>query len=313
MMNKKLSILPIALMVLGFSSCLKEGRDNITPSLGVPNVVEFANSGANLSNVAKSTYPRFGVDLGQLGVGASKDFEINVNYSGVEFAPEDITVNLEIDESILTKFNTENDTHYTLPTADIYSFPSTVVIKKGEKRATVSASIKLTNSYDFSKSYGLPLRIKSASIGKVSGNFGAAVYSFSVRNQYDGVYTIISGNVQRYTEPGVPTVGDALNGSLAGNPNLTLTTVNGTTVEISNMTWHGGASGIAGIDNTQIVVDPTTNLVTMKALGNATMKNWPGKENKYDPATQTFTLNFHWNPTANVRELSYVIKYLRPR
>ena len=94
---------------------------------------------------------------------------------------------------------------------------------------------------------------------------------------------------------------------------MTLTTYDANTVELVNMQWSNKGGGVGGIDHTLATLDPATNLVSMSSLGNASLKNWPGKENKYDPATKTYTLNFHWNPTANVREMTLVLKYKGPR
>lgn len=168
--------------------------------------------------------------------------------------------------------------------------------------------------FDPNELYGMGFNITSADQnGKISASKGSVVVVIGAKNAWDGVYSIKAGTIQRYSAPGVPTVGDALNGSLVGNPDLTLATVDANTVEIGNLRWAGGTSSVAGINNLRATINPATNEVTMTALGNATLKNWPGKENKYDPATKTFTLNFHWNPTANVREVSMVIQYVRPR
>jgi hypothetical protein len=288
------------------TSCLKKDRMNIDQDLGPRNVIEFDNTGGNSAKVT-SKFPGFYSDLGVLGTGESKTFDIKVSYSGADVAPEDITVKLEIDQSVLAKYNEDNKTTYAVPASDIISFPSTLVIKKGERMAIGQAKVTITNTYDYNAAYGLPLKIASASSGLISGNFGKAVYSFGVRNKYDGIYDVLSGAVTRYSAPGAP-LGDALSGDISTNPDVTLTTVGATTVEISNLKWHGGG-GMAGIDNLRATVDPATNLVTMFALGNASLKNWPGHENTYDPATKTFHLAFIWNPTSNVRTYEVVIKY----
>ncbi|PZR24138.1 MAG: hypothetical protein DI535_22675 [Citrobacter freundii] len=169
--------------------------------------------------------------------------------------------------------------------------------------------------FDPNELYGMGFKLKSVDQGgKVSAAKGEVVVVIGAKNAYDGVYKITSGTVQRYSAPGIPTTGDALNGSLVGNPNITLSTVDANSVQVSGLTWFGGTSGIGGIDNLKAKVDPATNLVTMSAGGNATLTNIPGSVNKYDPATKTFTLNFYWNPSANVREIkNLVLVYSRSR
>lgn len=174
-------------LLVGLSSCLKEREGNNHYPDEAGNIIEFANTGNNVAS-STSKYPRFAVDLGSIKQGESKTFNINVSYSGAENASQDITVNLALDQALLDQFNTENGTEYEVPPAGIIEIPSTVVIKAGTRKTTVEAKVTLTDQYDFDKNYGVALKITSASAGTISGNFGAAVYSFSVRNQYDGVY-----------------------------------------------------------------------------------------------------------------------------
>lgn len=175
-------------LIIGAGAC-KKGAMNIDQDSGtVTNVVEFANTGDNVSNTAASVYPRFHLDLGSLPVGDTAKFNVNVSYSGKDVAPQDITVTLAVDEAMLDQFNDENATEYEAPPATIVSFPATVVIKKGTHQTTIQVAVVNNASFDFNVNYGLPIKIASASFGKISGNFGKAVYSFAARNIYDGAY-----------------------------------------------------------------------------------------------------------------------------
>ena len=187
MKQSKILLFLLSSLAVGFGSCLKERDMNIDPSKGTPNVVEFANTGDNVAG-SNSKYPRFTSDLGSMGEGESVKFNLNVSYSGVEAAPEDITVNLGIDPELLAQFNDENGTNYEVPPTDVYSMPTSIVIKKGERMATSQITVTRSPNFDFNVNYALPLKITSASKGAISGNFGKAVYSFSARNQYDGIY-----------------------------------------------------------------------------------------------------------------------------
>ncbi len=284
---------------------------NIDPELGTPNIIEFENSGDNVSG-ASSKYPGFFIDLGALSGGESKKFNVNVSYSGSGVASKDITVSMVVDQALLNEYNAQNGTHYIIPPASVFSVPGSAVIKSGTRKSQVEATITNSPDFDFNTAYAIPLKISGTSDGTISNNFGKAVYAFGVRNIYDGVYSVTSGNVQRYTNPTTPEVGP-LNGSVAGNPDLLLKTVGANTVEISNLQWANAGGGVGGIANLRATIDPVTNLVTMSALGNATLGNWAGKVNKYDPATKTFYLAFRWNPTSTVREYETVIKYEGPR
>ena len=182
----KITTLLFAAVAMSLTACLKKGEMTTDPDKS-PTVIEFANTGSNVSG-STSTYPRFNTDLGSVKTGQTVKFNVNVNYAGAETAPSDITVNLALDAGLLSKFNTENGTNYVAPPTSIYTFPTTATIKKGERMATVEVSVTNNASFDFGVNYALPLQISSVSQGKISGNFGKAVYSFSARNNFDGIY-----------------------------------------------------------------------------------------------------------------------------
>lgn len=233
-----------------------------------------------------------------------------------------LTVKIKNDPSIVTAYNTAHATNYVpLPTS-AYTIDAgnpfngtdyTVTFNPGEHAKPIL--IKLDASkMDFSQQYAFGFTITDASGVKISDGLGRAMVEVGVKNKYDGLYSVESGYVQRYTAPGTPESPSTLSGPLAGNPDVALVTVGLNTVEIQGLQWTAGSnSGVAGINNLRATVDPATNLVTLQALGNATLTNWAGKENRYDPATQTFYLAFRWNPTSNTREYQVVLKYKSPR
>ncbi|MGN6402835.1 MAG: DUF1735 domain-containing protein [Flavisolibacter sp.] len=187
MKQSKIYLFFLSAFLISQTSCLKERDMNIDASKGTANVIEFENTGDNVAG-STSKYPRFTSDLGSVGSGETVKFNVNVSYSGAEAAPEDITVTLGVDPDLLAQYNSENGTNYVVPPSDIYSLPTSVVIKKGQHQATVEVGITNNNSFDFNVNYGLPLKIVSATTGTISNNFGKAVYSFSARNSYDGLY-----------------------------------------------------------------------------------------------------------------------------
>ena len=298
---------------IALTSCLKDDTMVLDPEKAGSNIIEFANPveiAVHGSTTAAYTmaYPI---------IPTATTIPISISYSGVEdVAPEDITVKFAVgSQAVIDQYNTEQNKTFVMMPTNLYTISSTnVVILKGRKTGTFTISTP-TSQFDLTRSYALPLTITSSSRGIISGNFGTIILNLAAKNAYDGIYKNVSGSIQRYTNPTTPTIGDALNGTLQYNPDVTLKTIDANTVEVSGLRWGsstGGAqgSGVAGIDNLQIVVDPVTNLVTMKALGNPTLKNVVGRVNKWDPATKTFTLNFDWNPTAAKREyVNWVITY----
>jgi len=140
---------------------------------------------------------------------------------------------------------------------------------------------------------------------------------FTILNKYDGMYSFEAGSqLTRYDLGGlgIPNSGDALMGSLVGQPNRAFTTIDGNTLTWTPVWANGG--GVGGVDNFRLYVDPVTNQTTMTALGNASLRNIPGKPNFYDPVTKTFTLNFEWGQTATTkatRDMNVVLKYVGKR
>ncbi len=306
-MKKIINLLVLGLIATGFSSCLKDDSIIGPDAPGATkNIVEFLNPGF-IGSGTGSTYPLY---VQSFDISPAASTVVQVSYSGSDVAPEDIRIKVGLDAAALDKFNTENSAHYTTMPTNLYTLSAVdLVIPKGQRVANLTISVK-PDQFDFAASYALPLKIVSSSTGVISGNFGTIILGLGAKNKYDGVYTPQAGSfVQRYSSPTTPTVGDALNGTTDKNPDLTFTTISANTVQIGNLRWAGGTSGVGGIDNLQATIDPVTNLVTMKAIGNATLANIPGSVNKYDPATKTFTLNFDWNQTAAKRVYSLVAKY----
>ncbi|ANI89925.1 hypothetical protein A9P82_11880 [Arachidicoccus ginsenosidimutans] len=306
---------------VGFTSCLKD--TDVAPLTGTDgsnDVIMFLDNGGSTGGGATTfadPFPLYNFSFNL--VNDTAGFDVNVYYGPLNAAPQDITVQLALNKEAVDSFNIVNqidsNSLYTVPEDDaIYSFPASVTIPKGQHLVKAHVVITGTPSYDYGANYALPISIVSTNYGIISSNFGTEINAFVVKNQYDGDYSIEGGTIQRYSAPGVPTIDDALNGDLTGNPDVDLVTVGANTLEIQGLTWHGGSSGVAGIDNLRITIDPTTNLVTVKALGNATLANINGAVNKYDPDTKTFTLNFDWNQTTTPRTVkNLTLKYAGER
>lgn len=300
-----IKLLPFLLLISGISSCLKEAPQNIDPSKGTSNVIEFANTGDNVG--ATTSAPRFTTDLGSLKAGESAEINVNVSYSGAENATEDITVSLAVDQGSLDAFNTINGTDYEIPAASVFTVPTTVVIKKGERLS--QAKIKVTNTadFDFNVNYALPLKITSVTKGVISGNYGTAVYSFSARNIYDGVYDVT---------PTAPMV-DAFASSLTGlypMESMKLITFTGNSVALydgeyfSNGYYHpivsGGTSTSAyGAFSPVFYFDPSGNITS---VGNYYGENAGGnlRSGLIDP-TGVNKITFKADGTVDYFEVSY--------
>lgn len=249
--------------------------------------------------------------------------EVSVKLANTtEGAPEDILVYLSKVDALVSTYNSEHGTNLAaVSNTDAglrYDFSKPVVIKKGQKRALINMEVNPAKlNLAQLNAIGIAVARVEGPASVSNSIYSKVVIEFGARNAYDGVYSVVSGRVTRYTAPGAP-ANDALSGDVTGNPDLVLVSVDATTVEIQNLRWAGGSSGVAGIDNLRATVNPSTNQVTMRSLGNATLANWTGSTsgityNRYDPATRTFYLAFRWNPTSNVREYEMVIRYKGPR
>jgi len=305
---KKYLKLYSAIMALGIcliTSCAKE--DNIFTddgNGGENGIVELADLTPRATSTTYATVTKSFLSQAEV------ECPITVNYTGVNGAPQDVTVVLAFKDDVVTS---TSSTYTILPTSLYTASPFTLTIPKGQKSATLMLKLK-TSQFNFQLTYALGISIVSSSVGTISSNYGTGIFIIGAKNAYDGIYSVGAGSsVQRYSNPTTPTTGDALNGSLAGNPNMTLTTINPTTVEITNLRWAGGTSSVSGIENLRATIDPATNLVTMSSVVNTTLKNRAGLDNKYDPATKTLTLNFDWNQTTTKREVSLVLKYVGAR
>ncbi|RYF88978.1 MAG: DUF1735 domain-containing protein, partial [Chitinophagaceae bacterium] len=262
-MKRYIGFLAIAGLV-GLSSCVKE--DPPLGSKGTTNVIEFYNEVPDhITSLTTSTYPSYNFDL--VFEGDEKLFDIEVSYSGAEkSAPQDIEVTIAIDPSLIPVYNTDNGTSLSVMGNDVFKTESwKVTIPKGQKKGTLKGRI-LKSAYDFNKSYGLPLRIVSASYGKLSGNYSAMVFRIQARNEYDGIYKMEA------TSPMV----DAANGTITGwyPINMQLITYSGNSVAlydgINYVSAYGhpirsGSSGsYYGSFSPIFIIDKVTGAITVK-------------------------------------------------
>ncbi|HVW98949.1 MAG TPA: DUF1735 domain-containing protein [Candidatus Babeliaceae bacterium] len=194
-MKKYINYFIILLSVsVGLSSCLKETSHPPLYGWSTSSVVSFQDnggadgSGASYASVPTTPYPLYKFSFPAPLANDTAGFDAIVIY-GPDPASQDITVNLEVDTSALKKFNKANGTAFIVPDdKTIYSFPSSIVIKKGESQAKAHVVITTTSSFDYSASYALPLTITSATGATISSNFSTEINSFLIRNIYDGKY-----------------------------------------------------------------------------------------------------------------------------
>lgn len=183
-MKKLIHIIGFFVLGSALSSCLDDKVQALDPSLST-NVVEFKNP-AGFASPSGSKYALYSQAF---DLAPENSYPLTVSYSGAQVAPEDITVTLGVDPAAITQYNTEQDAHYDLIPASLYTLPTSVVIPKGQRTANVDLKFK-SNNFDFTKAYVLPVQIKSISSGIISGNFSTILISVNAKNKYDGVYSV---------------------------------------------------------------------------------------------------------------------------
>ncbi|MCF2487039.1 BT_3987 domain-containing protein [Dyadobacter sp. CY347] len=283
-MNYSIKIAGLFLFGVAITSCLKDDM-NLDPDTST-NVVEFKNPSSFVSP-SGSTYALYSQSF---DLAEEADYPVEVSYSGADVAPQDITVTLGVDTAAVTQYNAEQEEAFEAITPDLYTIPASVVIPKGQRRAEVVIKLK-PSKFDFAKSYVLPIQIKSASTGVVSGNFGTILLAVKAKNIYDATYAA-TGYVYHPTAP------------RAVAKDKPMVTVSPTTVSVE--LGDLGGSGY----NANLTIDPKTNKVTITPAAGAAgapytqfdtalpspytpaWANASKANNTYDPATKTFYLRY---------------------
>lgn len=178
--------LALFLAVTSLTSCLKDDNLVLDPAKG-HNVIEFSNPGQIVTN--GTPYPLYSFSY---DISSTPSLPITVSYSGPEAtAPQDITVKFAVgDAATITAYNTATSNHYVMLGAGSYSLSaSEVVIKAGTSKATFNVLLK-PGTFNLDAAEVLPLTIKSASAGIISGNFNTILVNVAAKNKYDGVYTV---------------------------------------------------------------------------------------------------------------------------
>lgn len=309
----------VLLTAFGLTSCLKEYKNNVDLTKGPADVIEFANTGSNAAG-AKSTYPEYYSDFGVKKVGDSDSIKVNISYSGADVAPEDITVNLALDQTALDKYNSDNGTDYVAPPTSIYSsIPSSVVIKKGAKMTSFTIPVQINSNFDFSSAYALPLKISSASKGTVSGNFGKAIYSFGVRNKYDGVYEIDGSSVLVDIQaPGNSSVPDdpypyKVNLVTTGATSVKMNTPDGDLHYIANGSAYGEFDPVFTFDNSDKIVSVTNLFGQPSPSRKRSAEIDPSGANKQNADKSIDVKYYMYQAGALKTTFSEHLKYVGPR
>ena len=295
-MNVYIKLASVALIASCLTGCLKDDSNLLDPAK-TENVIEFANT-ANLISPTTSKYPLLSVNI---VMDANATYNAAVSYSGAHNAPQDITVEVGVaDPSVLAFYKTQVSaaSSYTLLPANLYSLPvSKVVIPKGSRR--VNFPINFPNPDQlYGKNYVLPLVIKSASSGIISGNFNTMLYLLNGINRFDGIYTLkyrfgandrgydLAPTTWYYSDVQLVTTGSTtavMRNLNVGSPYPHAAVANGLPTSITGLapllTFDLGTNKISNISNN---VSGTKTAVPNPAV----------TDNRFDPATKSVFASF---------------------
>ena len=278
------------------SSCLKD-KMTLDPANSV-NVIEFKNP----SSFVSPSGSKYALYTKAFDLSDESEYAITVSYSGARVVEEDISVKLGIDTAALSQYNAEQHKDYDLIDEKLYTLIPSVVIPKGQRTAVAKLKFK-SSSFDFSKSYVLPIQIKSTSSGTISGNFGTILLNVNAKNKYDGVYTV-TGKMSDVSNPafaGLYTVGKKVE--------YTLETISATECVVTDhINWGGAAyvpiwtgTGISGYGSFSPVVEfdaKTNKIVGVKNFYGQPASNTrsaqlnPAGINTYDATAKTIKISY---------------------
>jgi uncharacterized protein DUF1735 len=190
---RRIKKISLSILVLGTSmtlnSCLKDNNPPPTDSSWpVPNIVSFQDNGGEGAGGAgygstTTPYPLYEFGL-TLNGNDTAGFAAIVVYGPKSPAPVDITVNLALDTAGMNVFSVANSIvpSLTCPDPSTFTFPSSVVIPKGQTQAYARVTVNGNSTPDPNALYCIPLMITSSSYGTVSGNFNVEINFFYLTN-----------------------------------------------------------------------------------------------------------------------------------
>jgi hypothetical protein len=292
------AVLALALLSFTFTGCLKDkgfenyqyginDPDTQPPGVGFP----FASKALNGYGLDVSGSPQTVNELTFLNLNAGNP------------APADITITLAVKSTeLIGAYNTANGTNIQVLPASLFTLPTTVTIPAGARSVDVPLVVSSTLTLNPNIAYGVAVQITSASGNYVvAQNLRNLLIQFSIKNKYDGIYTL-SGYHNRtpYTFPYQTTIHMVTTGPNAVYFYWPLVGSVGHPIGVgpnNAMNWYGPT--VAPV----VVFNTTTNLVT-NVYGSdpagppITMFTGAGSRvGKWDPATRAMTVD--WNYNAN--------------
>ena len=165
---KNTCLLPLALLILLLSSCLKDNPAVDFSTVGV--IIEILppnGGGLENFNAAALQFP---------ATDQADSADIDLNVASPKPLSKAVTVTLAVDDALRTSYNTDNNTNYEAMPDSVYSFPvKSGTIPAGQRLDTVRV-LFYPSKINPAKNYMLPVSIKDAGGQTISGNFGSIYF-----------------------------------------------------------------------------------------------------------------------------------------
>jgi hypothetical protein len=241
--------------------------------------------------VSVGTIKRDAISSAQLGQAASVDFVL--------------------DQAVLDKYNTDNQTEFTMLDPASYTFvgsSSKIEFAAGEDVKDITIQLD-PSGLDLSLQYALAFIIKNpTSPYKLSVGADTAVVQVIIKNQYDGIYHSI-GTRFNFGAAGDYTGWDDVNQVATGNIVSTgpwefdtpMSTRGASTVNVH----VGNSNGGFGYLNVTVNPDNTVTVASSPETKVNALLPLPGKTSTYDPVTKTFVLYYQYTNTSGTFRVLY--------
>ncbi len=232
-----------------------------------------------------------------------------INLNAENPAPQDIHVNLAVNDALIDDYNTNNPSSPLTPLpTNAYSISSLkVAILKGTRSVKLQINIPDATLLDASQTYALAFTITSVDESgyTIASNLKNVLVAVAIKNPYDGIYSV---------------TGESLR---AGDPDLTgpfgpfektFVTAGATAVQWQGAVyWAHQASQLPGGYEPKVTIDPVTNKITDISSPNGAISATTTYDQHYDPATRTLYFQFTYGGGPTSRLFTEVATYLRPR
>lgn len=186
------------------------------------------------------------------------DYFVWVNYAAPNAPSQNVVVTLSVDTAAVTKFNQVNGTTYSQLPANGYTLASNkITIPSGTNKVKFPIKINTAN-LDPTKTYAFPLRIVDGGGFTVSGNFGLLISIITLKNKWDGVYTV-TGTMVDQTTPTLTGEYPRTFQLITQGPNTVAVYDNGS---YSHGILSSGSGTSYGSFSPLFTIDPTTNIIT---------------------------------------------------